>query len=284
MLLDVTDDQAAELLAEQRWCDGVRCAHCGSPRVAQRTRAGRRWPQWRCRDCRKEFTATTGTSLHGTRRSPSEALAGLGGKTDAAWVSRRGRNADSGGKRSARLASRGSLAVFTALRRRPDGATAAKIADLADITTTHARRLLRRFENDGIAHVKEGPVRNGHRTVFKPLWSLTYSPRCMRTMRDNPPCPIKRYKCPVEGVVPPQFWHLFWSGMQGSELRLPDHELLVAGNCIGSVDIAAECWALKNVSTEALETLAVSRGYDTGDVNRRIRSELRWRAKRHAAT
>lgn len=267
--MDRADSEAAARLARQRWPDGVRCVHCGSPCVTVRNRPERRWPQWRCRDCRREFTVVTGTALHGTRRRPNEVDQGCDSVTFDGQAAAK--------DRSRPKLAEGVISVINALRCRPDGATAAKIADLAGITAAHTRRLLRRLESEGIASVREAPVRDGHRTRSRVLWALSYSPRCVRLLRDAPRTRVKRYRCPVDGAVPPQFWHLFWSGAEGGELRLPRDELHVAGACIGSADLAAESWALRNVSSAALETLAESRGHDTGDVNRRIRHEIRRR-------
>ena len=59
-------DEAAETwFVEQRWPDGVRCAHCDSANVAER--ANRKPRQWRCRDCRKDFSVRTDTLMHNTK-------------------------------------------------------------------------------------------------------------------------------------------------------------------------------------------------------------------------
>jgi len=83
----------------------------------------------------------------------------------------------------------------------------------------------------------------------------------------------------VPGAVPPQFWPLFWSGAEGSELSLERDELHIAGTLIGSMDLSAEAWAVRSVSTETLTALAGTRGYDTGDTAKLIRSELRRRSR-----
>ena len=76
----LTDETAAyQLLEELRW-DGVPvCPHCGSkdekhyflkPRDgARQTRTGATTYRrlWKCRDCRKQFSALTGTVMHGSK-------------------------------------------------------------------------------------------------------------------------------------------------------------------------------------------------------------------------
>lgn len=60
-----TEEKAEAWFIEQRWPDGLVCPHCESRNVAARPT---RKPQpFRCRDCRKDFSVTTGTLLHGTR-------------------------------------------------------------------------------------------------------------------------------------------------------------------------------------------------------------------------
>ena len=59
------DDASAEKwFVETRWPDGVGCPSCGSCNVQERKT---RKPQpYRCRDCRKDFSARTGTLMQGS--------------------------------------------------------------------------------------------------------------------------------------------------------------------------------------------------------------------------
>ncbi len=59
------DDKTAEKWFEQaRWANGVRCAHCESDNIAKVSH-----PEmpYRCRDCRKHFSAKTNTLMHGSK-------------------------------------------------------------------------------------------------------------------------------------------------------------------------------------------------------------------------
>ena len=57
------DDAAAEAwFVKQRWPDGVRCLDCESERVS--VRRTRKPQPFRCRDCRRDFSVTTGTVMH----------------------------------------------------------------------------------------------------------------------------------------------------------------------------------------------------------------------------
>ena len=60
-----TDDAAAESwFVQQRWPGGVACPECGSVNVQER--ASRKPQPYRCRDCRKDFSAKTGTLMQGS--------------------------------------------------------------------------------------------------------------------------------------------------------------------------------------------------------------------------
>lgn len=59
------DETAETWFIEQRWPDGVRCTRCDSANVAERK--NRKPRQWRCRDCRKDFSVRTDTLMHNTK-------------------------------------------------------------------------------------------------------------------------------------------------------------------------------------------------------------------------
>lgn len=69
-LLELTrmfpDDRTAEeWFIKVRWPHGVACMECGSLNI--QTRPTRKPQPFRCRDCRKDFSAKTGTVLHGSK-------------------------------------------------------------------------------------------------------------------------------------------------------------------------------------------------------------------------
>lgn len=73
------EPSAYQFLEELRWGDTPVCAHCGSERVTflepktgtgtRATRTGSQSPRrvWKCKDCRKQFSALTGTIFHGSK-------------------------------------------------------------------------------------------------------------------------------------------------------------------------------------------------------------------------
>ena len=69
-LLQITrkfpDNESAEQwFIKHRWKNGVECTHCGSNRVTERQKAGKR--AFRCKDCRKDFSAKTGSVMHDSK-------------------------------------------------------------------------------------------------------------------------------------------------------------------------------------------------------------------------
>jgi len=70
------DDAAAERQFEAwRWPDGPVCSHCDSRRVSV---VGSRRPMpYRCKDCRRHFSVTSGTVMHGTQLGAQTWMVGL---------------------------------------------------------------------------------------------------------------------------------------------------------------------------------------------------------------
>ena len=65
------DDSAAETwFINQRWPDGLRCAHCGSDRVTER--ANRKPMPFHCKDCRQYFSVRTNSVLQSSNISLSK--------------------------------------------------------------------------------------------------------------------------------------------------------------------------------------------------------------------
>jgi len=64
----LTENQARDILEQIRWQNGIECPHCHSKNItringqAERVRDG----LLQCRDCRKQFTVTTETVMHGS--------------------------------------------------------------------------------------------------------------------------------------------------------------------------------------------------------------------------
>ena len=217
--------------------------------------------------------------MHGTRRSPSTVERQQSEVRQKPYLPASGDtiSSDRRSEDPTKGLSAGAWSVLNALRQRPAGATIGKISEIAGITERHARRILHTLSATGIALSRVGMVRDGHRSATKRLWELTYTPECVRLLGHLPRRRAPMSEPSVSGTVPPQFWPLFWSGAEGSELSLERDELHIAGTLIGSMDLSAEAWALHAASAKTLAVLAGTRGYDTGDTAKLIRSELRRR-------
>ena len=77
-----SDEQCREFLVAMRWPDGIRCPKCGSreePYRCQRKTPSRNKTGffYRCRDCRRQFTATVGTIFEDSKIPLSKWLAAL---------------------------------------------------------------------------------------------------------------------------------------------------------------------------------------------------------------
>ncbi len=67
-----TDKDAREHIERMRWGDEPICPHCSSRRIS---RVVNEKPQpYRCKDCRKHFSVTTGTVFHSSNLSPRKCL------------------------------------------------------------------------------------------------------------------------------------------------------------------------------------------------------------------
>lgn len=273
------ENAAAQEIADRRWSDGVRCPKCDSSDVVcRRKRPERRWPQWRCRACRRDFTALTATEWSGSHLSPEAVLAALN-------------SAKPGVERSEEAAcvrrvveeelAASTRRVMVVLRRRPVGATTAKIAELADVSTAQTGRALRDLSQRSWAVKQRGAVRDGYRSMPAMLWALTYTAECIEALRFLPQRPVPM-PSGMPDIVPPAFWHLFWSGTSGPELRISTDGVRIAGALIGSNDPSAEAWALRALPLSVLEELQRVRGYESADAASLITCEIELRRSQHA--
>jgi transposase-like protein len=64
----LTEDEARAILEGIRWPDGIECPHCKSKNVVRINSKSKKARDGllRCKDCRKQFTVTVGTIMHGS--------------------------------------------------------------------------------------------------------------------------------------------------------------------------------------------------------------------------
>jgi len=164
--------------------------------------------------------------------------------------------------------SSGAKATLNALRARPFGATAAKLARLAGLSYSQTLRCLGVLAVRGWAEGARTTVQVGYELKRVTLWTLSWSDECLLALaflRDRPTTP------PADpgDRVPPRFWRSFWSGAAADTLRISEHGLHIAETLVGGRDPCARAWALRNLSTRVLEQCRTLRGCDTG-----LRAEL----------
>ena len=164
--------------------------------------------------------------------------------------------------------SPGAKATLNALRARPFGATAAKLALLSGLSYSQTLRCLGVLEARGWAGQERTTMQVGYELKRVTLWTLSWSDDCMLALaflRDRPTTP------PTDpgDRVPPRFWRSFWSGAAADTLRISEHGLHIAETLVGGRDPCGRAWALRNLPTEVLEGCRTLRGCDTG-----LRAEL----------
>lgn len=173
--------------------------------------------------------------------------------------------------------SAGGKATLNALRARPFGATAAKLAALSGLSYSQTSRVLVQLERLGWAERTVKSVQHGYKLKPVGLWNLTWTDSCMRALaflRDR----LTRPAAETGDRVPPRFWRNFWSGAPGDELRISLHGLHIAETLIGGRDPSARAWALGALPASVLQECRTLRGFDTGIAAGLLDAEISRRA------
>ena len=162
-----------------------------------------------------------------------------------------------------RSLSAGAKATLNALRARPFGAAAAKLAALSGLSYSQTSRCLADLEHRGWAARTKAKVQHGYELKPATLWALSWSDGCMQALaflRDAPTV------APSEAGdhVPSRFWRNFWSGASADALRISQHGLHIAETLIGGRDPCARAWALGALPTDILRECRTLRGCDSG--------------------
>lgn len=143
--------------------------------------------------------------------------------------------------------------VLTVLRSYLGGADSAVIGDAAGIARRSAQRVLRRLEADGYVDPAFAEVPWKHRTRRILRWKLAQGGQ-LDDLRPYLPMMrwARRARCPE--TLPPDLWHLFWSGPDPADIRLPRDAVLVANRLLNGrlLDFDARRWALRCLPLDAL--------------------------------
>ncbi|WP_419927056.1 hypothetical protein [Candidatus Poriferisocius sp.] len=143
--------------------------------------------------------------------------------------------------------------VLTVLRSYLGGADSATVANAAGITRRSVQRVLRGLEADGYVASDVAEVPWKHRTRRILRWRLVL---CGLTGDLLPYLPLMRWRrrAPCPETLPADFWHLFWSGPDPVDIRLPRDALVVANRLLNGrlLDFDARRWALRCLPLDAL--------------------------------
>ena len=145
------------------------------------------------------------------------------------------------------------ILVLTVLRSYAGGADSATIADAAVLPRRSAQRALRWLEADGYVSSAVADVPWNHRTRRILRWKLDLSGPGDAV---RPYLPMMRWprRAPCPETLPSDIWHLFWSGPDPADIRLPRDALLVANRLLNGrlLDFDARQWALRCLPLDAL--------------------------------
>lgn len=143
--------------------------------------------------------------------------------------------------------------ALTVLRSYLGGADSAVIGDTAGIARRSAQRVLRRLEADGYVDSAFAEVPWKHRTRRILRWKLAQGGQ-LDDLRPYLPMMrwARRTRCPE--TLPPDLWHLFWSGPNPADIQLPRDAVLVANRLLNGrlLDFDARRWALRCLPLDAL--------------------------------
>ena len=143
--------------------------------------------------------------------------------------------------------------VLTVLRSYLGGADSAVIGDTAGLARRSAQRVLRCLEADGYVGSALVEVPWKHRTRRILRWKLAHGGQ-LDDLRPHLPVMrwARRARCPE--TLPADLWHLFWSGIDPADIRLPRDALLVANRLLNGrlLDFDARRWALRCLPLDAL--------------------------------
>lgn len=197
-----------------------------------------------------------------------------------------GHASETGNKTTAKLGTafspiacltRAQRSVMAVLRSRVRGVTVQQVATAACLSVGHTRRCLKALEEQGYARRDLTRVPWGYGSLKLNLWSLELAPECIAALAFLPRTHSRPdHSCPER--VPPEFWRLFWSGASAKELNLPEHADFVAGSLLDSADRVARAWALRCLPVESLRKCREMRGYNSGEIARKIDTALARRA------
>lgn len=163
--------------------------------------------------------------------------------------------------------------TLTVIREHAWGAEASYIARAVGLKADHVKSALVHLDREGFVISESVTISwyYKHRTVH--LWREAFRPDLL-----GQPLPSFSATPEEEDGIPPQFWWIFWSGMDPMFLRLSQHALYIASRMVAPQGsprfLPAETWALDHLPTWELRSLAEVRGYNSCPAGERIRRHV----------
>lgn len=163
--------------------------------------------------------------------------------------------------------------VLGVLRAHGKGAESEFVAAEANLDIAHTSVALQALSDGQFAYVNTVKVPWYYSTRPAYLWRETPHPELLGTsfVRYHP------YSDMPERL-PPQFWWMFWSGLDPMLIRLPEHASYVASRMIRSDmqrrNLVAETWALEHLPVDVLEHLVDMAEYGGSTIGVRIKKTI----------
>ena len=167
--------------------------------------------------------------------------------------------------------------VLGVLRAYGGGVETGRVVETTGLDSDHTQQVLEVLRKGDYAQVRVITVPWYYTTRTARLWMEKPHPHLL-----GKPFPHyeKRQAKPPDRI-PPQFWWMFWSGLDPMLVRLPEHAFYVASRMIRfdarRRNLPAETWALKHLPVSVLERLLTSRGPDRSPVGVRVGKTIRQR-------
>ena len=170
--------------------------------------------------------------------------------------------------------------VLAVLRAFGGGMEVGRVIETTGLEAGHTRQVLDALRSGGYAGVRTTTTPWYYTTRAARLWAEKPHPHLLGK-------PFPRYEkrqANLPGRVPPQFWWLFWSGLDPMLVRLPEHAEYVASRMIRfdsrRRNRPAELWALRHLPISVLERLLTSQGFDGSPVRLRVQKIIGQRNRR----
>lgn len=149
------------------------------------------------------------------------------------------------------------------------------ITGVSGLEADHVELALHSLEDQGMVFSVTQSIPWYHRSRKSVLWREQPRPELLGRS-------LPQYRKPSPGPfpdqIPPQYWWMFWSGIDPKFIRLPEHAWYAASRLLAPKGswryLPAETWALEHLPIWALQKLLDTRGYTDTPVAARIKLRI----------